>query len=126
MAKSKLGTKRTCPDTGKRFYDLNKDPVVSPYTQSSWPLSYFEKSSLPEEIDASSNIDKEIAAKSFVKRIPIEGEETPISKEEDENELDEYVQEIDLGDDDFLEPDDDDETDSAAVDVVIPDDEENS
>ena len=32
MAKSDLGTKRICPTTGKKFYDLNKNPVISPYT----------------------------------------------------------------------------------------------
>ena len=26
------GTKRSCPTTGKRFYDLNRSPIVSPYT----------------------------------------------------------------------------------------------
>lgn len=32
MPKEEWGTKRICPTTGKRFYDLNKTPVVSPYT----------------------------------------------------------------------------------------------
>jgi uncharacterized protein (TIGR02300 family) len=32
MAKAELGTKRVCPETGRKFYDLNKDPVISPYT----------------------------------------------------------------------------------------------
>ena len=32
VAKSELGTKRICPETGRKFYDLNKTPVVSPYT----------------------------------------------------------------------------------------------
>ena len=32
MPKEEWGVKRVCPTTGKRFYDLNKDPVVSPYT----------------------------------------------------------------------------------------------
>ena len=32
MPKEEWGTKRVCPDTGKRFYDLGRDPVVSPYT----------------------------------------------------------------------------------------------
>ena len=32
MPKEEWGTKRLCPDTGKRFYDLNANPVVSPYT----------------------------------------------------------------------------------------------
>ena len=32
MPKEEWGTKRVCPTTGKRFYDLDKDPIVSPYT----------------------------------------------------------------------------------------------
>ncbi|MEP1768020.1 MAG: TIGR02300 family protein [Sulfitobacter sp.] len=32
MPNEEWGTKRLCPTTGKRFYDLNKDPVISPYT----------------------------------------------------------------------------------------------
>lgn len=42
MAKSELGTKRIDPETGKKFYDLNKDPIVSPYTGNSYPRSFFE------------------------------------------------------------------------------------
>ncbi|MDB5623973.1 MAG: hypothetical protein JWR39_2536 [Devosia sp.] len=43
MASSERGTKRTDPDTGKKFYDLNMDPIVSPYTGKSYPRSYFEQ-----------------------------------------------------------------------------------
>ena len=32
MEKEKLGKKWICPTTGKKFYDLNKEPVKSPYT----------------------------------------------------------------------------------------------
>ncbi|MGB1033785.1 MAG: TIGR02300 family protein [Primorskyibacter sp.] len=32
MAKEEWGVKRLCPTTGKRFYDLNRNPIVSPYT----------------------------------------------------------------------------------------------
>ena len=32
MPKAEWGTKRVCPTTGKRFYDLNRTPIVSPYT----------------------------------------------------------------------------------------------
>ncbi|WP_376984836.1 TIGR02300 family protein [Bosea sp. R86505] len=42
MAKPELGTKRVCPTTGRKFYDLNKDPIVSPYTGQSYPRSVFE------------------------------------------------------------------------------------
>ena len=38
MAKSDLGTKRICPTTGKKFYDLNKTPVISPYTGEVVPV----------------------------------------------------------------------------------------
>lgn len=32
MPKEEWGTKRVCPETGKRFYDLNASPIISPYT----------------------------------------------------------------------------------------------
>jgi uncharacterized protein (TIGR02300 family) len=32
VARPELGTKRVCPTTGRKFYDLNKSPIVSPYT----------------------------------------------------------------------------------------------
>ncbi len=32
MPKEEWGVKRICPTTGRRFYDLNKKPIVSPYT----------------------------------------------------------------------------------------------
>ena len=39
MAKTDLGTKRVCPDTGRKFYDLNKTPVISPYTGKVVPIA---------------------------------------------------------------------------------------
>ncbi|HVU42908.1 MAG TPA: TIGR02300 family protein [Xanthobacteraceae bacterium] len=38
MTKPELGTKRICPETGRKFYDLNKDPVISPYTGKVVPV----------------------------------------------------------------------------------------
>jgi uncharacterized protein (TIGR02300 family) len=38
VAKSELGTKRVCPETGRKFYDLGKTPVVSPYTGKVVPI----------------------------------------------------------------------------------------
>lgn len=32
MPKEEWGVKRICPTTGRRFYDLNKTPMISPYT----------------------------------------------------------------------------------------------
>jgi uncharacterized protein (TIGR02300 family) len=39
VAKSDLGTKRICPTTGRKFYDLNKNPVISPYTGEVVPIA---------------------------------------------------------------------------------------
>lgn len=39
MAHPELGTKRICPTTGKKFYDLNKNPVVSPYSGEVVPIA---------------------------------------------------------------------------------------
>jgi len=39
VAKPELGTKRICPDTGRKFYDLNKTPVISPYTGKVVPIA---------------------------------------------------------------------------------------
>jgi uncharacterized protein (TIGR02300 family) len=38
VAKAELGTKRICPETGRKFYDLGKTPVVSPYTGKIVPI----------------------------------------------------------------------------------------
>jgi uncharacterized protein (TIGR02300 family) len=32
MPKDEWGVKRVCPETGKRFYDLGRSPIISPYT----------------------------------------------------------------------------------------------
>jgi uncharacterized protein (TIGR02300 family) len=39
LAKPELGTKRVCPETGRKFYDLNKTPVISPYTGKVVPIA---------------------------------------------------------------------------------------
>ncbi len=48
MAKPELGTKRVCPETGRKFYDLNKDPVISPYTGKVVPVEVQTTRARPE------------------------------------------------------------------------------
>ncbi|AWN37192.1 TIGR02300 family protein [Methylobacterium radiodurans] len=38
MDHSERGTKRICPTTGRKFYDLNRDPIISPYTGEVVPI----------------------------------------------------------------------------------------
>jgi uncharacterized protein (TIGR02300 family) len=49
MAKADLGTKRVCPETGRKFYDLNKTPVISPYTGKVVPIVVAPTRSRPVE-----------------------------------------------------------------------------
>jgi uncharacterized protein (TIGR02300 family) len=48
VAKPELGTKRVCPETGRKFYDLNKDPVISPYTGKVVPVELPTSRARPE------------------------------------------------------------------------------
>ena len=62
MAKPELGTKRVDPETGRKFYDLNKDPIVSPYTGISYTRSYFETGSDKSSIEEDEEVEKEVDA----------------------------------------------------------------
>ena len=102
MAKAELGTKRTDPDTGKKFYDLNRNPVVSPYTGKSWPLSFFEESTAQAKLAQAEEED--------VAEVDTENTEVELVSLEDadgDNSGDEIP---DMGDDDDVEMDDDDDT----------------
>jgi uncharacterized protein (TIGR02300 family) len=52
VAKAELGTKRVCPETGRKFYDLNKDPVISPYTGKVVPVETPVSRARPEAAPA--------------------------------------------------------------------------
>ncbi len=52
MPKADLGTKRVCPVTGRKFYDLDRDPITSPYTGQSYPRSYFDPQALSAQSGA--------------------------------------------------------------------------
>jgi uncharacterized protein (TIGR02300 family) len=71
VAKPELGTKRVDPVTGRKFYDLNKDPVVSPYTGQSYPRAFFEpqpKAARPSNDDEE---EVEVDAKNAPEFVPL-------------------------------------------------------
>lgn len=39
MPRPELGNKLTCPTTGRKFYDLGRSPVVSPYSGEIVPIA---------------------------------------------------------------------------------------
>ncbi|MBB4955040.1 uncharacterized protein (TIGR02300 family) [Agrobacterium vitis] len=128
MAKAELGTKRTCPDTGKKFYDLNKDPVVSPYTQKSWPLSYFVESSVAAIMEKASEEEEvaEVDAENTdVELVSLEDADDAAGGDDIPDIGDDDVEIGDDDDDTFLEADEDDEDDdmSGIISVSGDDDE---
>jgi len=89
MPKEEWGTKRVCPTTGRRFYDLNRTPIVSPYTGEVVTLDT-GKASRTMIADKPEKVAKEEAV--------VEDEEEVVLEEDEDD--------VDLGDD-VLEDDDD-------------------
>ncbi|MEM6304284.1 MAG: TIGR02300 family protein [Pseudomonadota bacterium] len=110
MPEEEWGTKRLCPTTGKRFYDLNKNPIVSPYTGEVL------------EVDASKSrmiaADAEDAATAKAKAAASADDDDVLDDDDDVD--------VDL-DDDLLDDDDDDDNTVPLEDIadVASEDEEN-
>lgn len=90
MPKEEWGTKRLCPTTGKRFYDLNANPIISPYTG--------------EVVEVETGKTRMIAADAADRQSKAKAEETEEADVLEDDDVD-----VELEDDDVLE-DDEDET----------------
>ncbi|WP_298260922.1 TIGR02300 family protein [Bradyrhizobium sp.] len=118
MAKSDLGTKRICPTTGKKFYDLNKNPVISPYTGEVVPIAPVAPAR------ATRSDARAAAAAAETTPGPVEAEETVSLEEADAEENTGKVKAVvpesedDIEVDETIEDDDDDDS------TFIADDEE--
>lgn len=105
MPKEEWGTKRLCPTTGKRFYDLNKTPIVSPYTG--------------ETVNLDANNKSRVAIAEKPEKI--EEDDLDLVDDADEVLVDDDDPDVDL-DDDLLEDDDDDVSLDDIADVAGNDD----
>ncbi|HRE20082.1 MAG TPA: TIGR02300 family protein [Rhabdaerophilum sp.] len=122
MPKDELGTKRICPVTGKKFYDLGRDPIVSPYTGQSYARSYFDPQPKVAKAEADEESDDEVVDTS-AELVPLEDAEA------DEKVVVGTDDDVDLGDDDddtFLEADEDEDDGDVSdlIDNDIDEDEE--
>ena len=123
MAKSDLGTKRICPTTGKKFYDLNKSPVISPYTGEVVTIAPIAP---PRAARGDAARASAAAAASAAEAVPepIEAEELVPLEEADAEESTGKVKAVvpesedDIEIDETIEGDDDDDS------TFIPDEEE--
>ena len=110
MAKSELGTKRICPTTGKKFYDLNKNPVISPYTGEVVPIAPIAPARAPRGAEA-----RHAAAAADATPEPAEVEEVSLEEadaEENTGKVKAAVPESeeDIEADDTIDDDEDDDS----------------
>lgn len=128
MAKSELGTKRIDPETGRKFYDLNKDPIVSPYTGKSYPRTYFESGSakpVEEEVED----EKDEAEDDAPETVSLEDADDEAKGSDDMPDLgDDEDDDVDLDDDDddtFLEEEEEEDDDVADI-IGVGEDEDDA
>lgn len=100
MPKEEWGTKRVCPTTGKRFYDLNADPIVSPYTGEVVELETGKTRTMVADAEDAQTKKMRTAESE-------EGEDLVLDDDDDGD--------IDLGDDVL---DDDDDSDDVSLDEI--------
>jgi len=112
VAKSDLGTKRICPTTGKKFYDLNKNPVISPYTGEVVPIAPVA----PPRTRGAAEARAATAAAAEAAPEPVEAEELVSLEEADAEENTGKVKAVvpesedDIEIDETIEGDDDDDS----------------
>ena len=123
MAKSDLGTKRICPTTGKKFYDLNKNPVISPYTGEVVRIAPIAPIPPPRTRADAAARARAAAAASAAEATPepVEAEELVPLEEADAEENTGNVKAVVPESEDDIEIDEDDDDDDS---TVIADEEE--
>ncbi len=124
MAKSDLGTKRIDPETGRKFYDLNKDPIVSPYTGKTYPRSYFD-SGAEKVIEEEEEVEKEAETEEDAPEVISLEDADEEGKGDDLPEI-EDEEDVDLGDDeeDTFLADEEEEDDDVADIIGVGDDDD--
>lgn len=124
MAKPELGIKRVCPVTGRKFYDLNRDPVVSPYTGQAYPRTFFEPQAKAAPVAAD---EEEEAETGTVELVTLDEADAPDGAQKEAAVVEDIDEDIgaDEDDDTFLEEEEDGDDDvSGLIDGDIADDEE--
>ena len=125
MAKSELGTKRICPTTGKKFYDLNKNPVISPYTGEVVPIAPVAPARAPRGAEARSMAQDSTPEPAEVEEVSLEeadAEENTgkvkavVPESEDDIEVDETLEDDDDDDSTFIA--DEEEGDEDVTDII--------
>jgi len=127
VAKSDLGTKRICPTTGKKFYDLNKSPVISPYTGEVVPIAPVAppraaRGAAAAAATAAADVPEPVEAEELVSLEEADAEENTgkvkavVPESEDDIEIDETIEDDDDDDSTFIA--DEEEGDEDVTDII--------
>jgi uncharacterized protein (TIGR02300 family) len=127
VAKSDLGTKRICPTTGKKFYDLNKNPVISPYTGEVVPIAPVtpprgRAAAAAAAPAAAADMPEPAEAEELVSLEEADAEENTgkvkavVPESEDDIEIDETIEDDDDDDSTFIA--DEEEGDEDVTDII--------
>jgi uncharacterized protein (TIGR02300 family) len=123
VTKAELGIKRTCPNCGTRYYDLNRSPIVCPRCGTEFEVATVSRGRPAAKPAVEPEAEAEVEA------APVE----TISLEEADDEAastgkvegDEDIDDDDDEDDTFLAPEEDEDDDSVE-DIVGDVDEEDT
>lgn len=100
MPKAEWGTKRLCPTTGKRFYDLNRTPIISPYTGEVVDIETVRRKAagaiIAQEAKATTLLDDDLDADDLIEAD--EADDADLDEELLEDDDDETVSLDDLAD----------------------------
>jgi uncharacterized protein (TIGR02300 family) len=127
VAKSDLGTKRICPTTGKKFYDLNKSPVISPYTGEVVPIApvappRVARGAAAAAAATTADVPEPAEAEELVSLEEADAEENTgkvkavVPESEDDIEIDETIEDDDDDDSTFIA--DEEEGDEDVTDII--------
>ena len=107
MAKADLGAKRTCPNCGAKYYDLNRSPIICPRcgTEFVVPTS---RSRAPAGVAVKAEEVEEIAVEG-AEIISLEEADAEAAGAPEEEEGDELPATPEAGEDVFLEPEEGEE-----------------
>ncbi|MEL7167401.1 MAG: TIGR02300 family protein [Pseudomonadota bacterium] len=110
MPKEEWGVKRLCPTTGKRFYDMNRSPAVSPYTGEAVELDNSKTRMIAADAEDAATT-KAKAAKASTEDDQVLDEEDDVTVELDDDLLDDDDEEDNVSLDDLADvPAEDDES----------------
>jgi uncharacterized protein (TIGR02300 family) len=137
VAKADLGTKRICPTTGKKFYDLNKTPVISPYTGEVVPIAPIppprtraDAAARAAAASAASIVPEPAESEELVSLEEADAEENTgkvkavVPESEDDIEVDDTISDDDDDDSTFIAEDEEDDEDVTDIIGDVSGDEE--